>query len=36
MKKRTLDSEYVSSFCLEMALLLHAGRRDGFPNMWRI
>ena len=25
MKKRTLDSEYVSSFCLEMALLLHAG-----------
>ena len=25
MKKRTLGSEYVSSFCLEMALLLHAG-----------
>ena len=25
MKKRTLNSEYVSSFCLEMALLLHAG-----------
>lgn len=25
MKKRTLSSEYVSSFCLEMSLLLHAG-----------
>lgn len=25
MKKKTLSSEYVSSFCLEMALLLHAG-----------
>ncbi len=25
MSKKTLSSEYVSSFCLEMALLLHAG-----------
>ena len=25
MKKKTLSSEYVSSFCLEMSLLVHAG-----------
>ena len=25
MKKKTLSNEYVSSFCLEMSLLLHAG-----------
>lgn len=25
MRKRTLNNEYVSAFCLEMSLLLHAG-----------
>ena len=25
MRKRTLSNEYVSSFCLEMSLLMHAG-----------
>lgn len=25
MRKKTLDNEYISSFCLEMSLLMHAG-----------